>query len=213
MADNEALKGIMMFGNVGQTLMSGRGEPNGAGGRTYSMYVRWQRQVICCVSSVNPIRSTVHSPVSPIIPAAVNKDTSVRWAEWIYVMLIIPPTNSKERENTVHYLAQDNSIMGFIWRSLLYTETVYAIGVKCYIWNVVLYGDETWTHGKVDQKHLESFEMWCWRRMEKISWTDRVRNEEVLHRVKEERNILTTIKRRKAYLVTFCVGTASKTCY
>jgi hypothetical protein len=31
-----------------------------------------------------------------------------------------------------------------------------------------------------------------------ISWTDRVRNEEVLHRVKEERNILHTIKRRKA---------------
>jgi hypothetical protein len=33
--------------------------------------------------------------------------------------------------------------------------------------------------------------------MEKISWTDRVRNE-VLHRVKEERNILQRIKRRKA---------------
>ena len=34
--------------------------------------------------------------------------------------------------------------------------------------------------------------------MEKIDWTDRVRNEEVLHRVKEERNILHTAKRRKA---------------
>jgi hypothetical protein len=40
--------------------------------------------------------------------------------------------------------------------------------------------------------------MWCWRRMEKISRTDRVRNEEVLHRVKEERNIVHTVKRRKA---------------
>jgi hypothetical protein len=50
----------------------------------------------------------------------------------------------------------------------------------------------------MDQKYLESFEMWCWRRMEKISWTDRVRNEEVLHRVKEERNIVDTVKRRKA---------------
>jgi hypothetical protein len=40
--------------------------------------------------------------------------------------------------------------------------------------------------------------MWRWRRMEKISWTDRVRNEEVLHRVKEERNILHTIQIRKA---------------
>jgi hypothetical protein len=40
----------------------------------------------------------------------------------------------------------------------------------------------------VDQKHRKSFEMWCWRRMEKISWTDRVRNEEVLLRVKEQLN-------------------------
>ena len=30
--------------------------------------------------------------------------------------------------------------------------------------------------------------MWCWRRMEKISWTDHVRNEEVLLRVNEQRN-------------------------
>ena len=33
--------------------------------------------------------------------------------------------------------------------------------------------------------------------MEKITWTDRVRNEEVIHIVKMERNIIHTIKRRK----------------
>jgi hypothetical protein len=70
--------------------------------------------------------------------------------------------------------------------------------VKCYIWSIALYGAETWTLRKIDQKYLESYEMWCWRRIQKISWTDRVRNEEVLHRVKEERKILHTIKRRNA---------------
>jgi len=49
----------------------------------------------------------------------------------------------------------------------------------------------------VDQKHLESFEMLCWRRMEKISWTDHVRNEELLLRVKEQTNILHEISKRK----------------
>jgi len=34
--------------------------------------------------------------------------------------------------------------------------------------------------------------------MEKISWTDRVRNEEVLHRAKEEGYIVHTVNRRKA---------------
>ena len=48
------------------------------------------------------------------------------------------------------------------------------------------------------QKRLESFEMWCWRRMKKISWTDHVRNEEVLFRVNEQRNILHEIRKRKA---------------
>jgi hypothetical protein len=51
--------------------------------------------------------------------------------------------------------------------------------------------------GKVDQKHLGRFEMWSWRRKEKTSWTDRVRNVEVLHRDKEERNIIHTVKRGK----------------
>jgi hypothetical protein len=69
--------------------------------------------------------------------------------------------------------------------------------VKCYVWSIALYGAETWTLRAVDQKHLESFEMWYWRRMEKISWTDHVRNE-VLLRVKEQRNILHKICKRKA---------------
>jgi hypothetical protein len=44
--------------------------------------------------------------------------------------------------------------------------------VKCCIWSIA----ETWTLRKINQKYLESFEMWCWRRTEKISWTDHVRN-------------------------------------
>jgi hypothetical protein len=65
---------------------------------------------------------------------------------------------------------------------------------KCYIWSIALYGAETWTLRKPDQKYLESCEMCCWRRMEKISWTDCINNEAVLHRVKKERNILQTIR-------------------
>jgi len=59
-------------------------------------------------------------------------------------------------------------------------------------------GAETGTVRTVNQKYLGSFELWCWRRTEKISWTDRVRNEKELHRVKEERNTVETVNRRKA---------------
>ena len=40
--------------------------------------------------------------------------------------------------------------------------------------------------------------MWCWRRVEKISWTNHVRNEEVLLRVNEHRNMLHEIRKWKA---------------
>jgi hypothetical protein len=70
--------------------------------------------------------------------------------------------------------------------------------VKCYIWSTALYGAETWTIRAVDEKNLESFEMWCWGWMEKISCTDHVRNEEVLLGVKEQRKILHEISKYKS---------------
>ena len=40
--------------------------------------------------------------------------------------------------------------------------------------------------------------MWCWKRTEKITWADHVRNKEVLLRVNEQRNILHEISKQKA---------------
>jgi hypothetical protein len=51
--------------------------------------------------------------------------------------------------------------------------------VKCYTWkawSIALYGAETGKLRRTDQQCLESFEMGCWRKMEKIIWTDRVKN-------------------------------------
>ena len=78
-------------------------------------------------------------------------------------------------------------ILNATWINIL-KPTGYVKLVKCYIWSMALYGAETWTFRASDKKYLESFEMWCWRRMEKISWTDHVRNEEVLLTVNEQRN-------------------------
>jgi hypothetical protein len=89
------------------------------------------------------------------------------------------------------------------WRELFIRKLdlyLRKIPMKYCIWSTAVYGARTQTLRKVDQKYMESFEMWYWRRME-ISWNDRVRNEEVLHRVKRGRNIH-TMKGRKAY----CIG-------
>jgi len=63
--------------------------------------------------------------------------------------------------------------------------------------------------GKQIGNDLNVFEMWYWRRMERTSWTDRVKKEEILHIAKEERNILRSMKQVKlSGLLTSCVGTA-----
>jgi hypothetical protein len=50
---------------------------------------------------------------------------------------------------------------------------------------LALYGAENYTLRTVDQKYRGSYEMWCWRTMQKTIWTDRVKNE-VLHRVRRK---------------------------
>jgi len=72
---------------------------------------------------------------------------------------------------------------------------------KCYIWIITFYGAETFTIRKVDEKRMGKFEMWCWRMMDKNGYTNGVNSEEVLHRIKEEKDILYLIKRRNANVI------------
>ncbi|KAJ4443680.1 hypothetical protein ANN_05355 [Periplaneta americana] len=51
--------------------------------------------------------------------------------------------------------------------------------VKCFVWSVVLYGGRSMDITRSEEKRLEAFEMWIWRRMERVKWTDRIRNEAV----------------------------------
>ena len=60
-----------------------------------------------------------------------------------------------------------------------------------------MYGCETWTLLKAEINKLQAFEMWIWRRLENISWEPKIRNEEVMRRVKENRCLIKTINRRQ----------------
>ena len=66
--------------------------------------------------------------------------------------------------------------------------------MKTVIWSVALYCAETWSLRKKDIRRIEALEMWVWRRMKRISWTEKRANEEILG---EKRSIVETIVRRK----------------
>jgi len=68
---------------------------------------------------------------------------------------------------------------------------------KTLMWSTVLYAAETWTLRNVDIQRLESFEMWIWRRLMKISWAEHRSNQEVLDMVDENRSLMNTIQQRQ----------------
>ena len=69
--------------------------------------------------------------------------------------------------------------------------------VNCYIYSVLLYGSETWTLNKNLESRIEAFEMWIFRRMGKISWTEKKTNKDVCMLLKVSPSLLNNIKRKK----------------
>ena len=48
--------------------------------------------------------------------------------------------------------------------------------VKTVVFPVVTYGCESWTLKKADHRRIDSFELWCWRRLLRVPWTTRRSN-------------------------------------
>ena len=69
--------------------------------------------------------------------------------------------------------------------------------IKRYIWPTLFYGADTWTITKSLLSRLDAFEMWVYRRVLKISWTDKITSEEVLRRMGTGRQIVRQFKTRK----------------
>ena len=69
--------------------------------------------------------------------------------------------------------------------------------IKAYVWSTLTYGCEAWTINKEMERKIEAAEMWCYRRMMKIAWTERVSNEQVLIRVGAKRELMRMVRRRQ----------------
>ena len=52
--------------------------------------------------------------------------------------------------------------------------------VKAMVFPVVMYGCESWTIKKAEHRRIDSFELWCWRRLLRVPWTARRSNQSIL---------------------------------
>ncbi|CAG9841161.1 unnamed protein product [Diabrotica balteata] len=62
--------------------------------------------------------------------------------------------------------------------------------LRCYVFSTLLYGLEAWTLKQVHLNKLAAFEFWCYRRILRISWIQRMSNMEVTRRIENEAEII-----------------------
>ena len=58
--------------------------------------------------------------------------------------------------------------------------------VKAMFFPVVMYGCESWTIKKAEHQRIDAFELWCWRRLLRVSWMARRSNQSVLKEISPE---------------------------
>ena len=58
--------------------------------------------------------------------------------------------------------------------------------VKAMVFPVVMYGCESWTMKKAEHQRVDAFELWCWRRLLRFSWTARRSNQSILKEISPE---------------------------
>ena len=55
--------------------------------------------------------------------------------------------------------------------------------VKAMVFPVVMYGCESWIVKKAERRRIDAFELWCWRRLLRVSWTTRRSNKSLLKEI------------------------------
>ena len=58
--------------------------------------------------------------------------------------------------------------------------------VKAMVFQLVMYGGESWTLEKAKHQRIDAFELWCWRRLLRVPWTARRSNQSMLKEISPE---------------------------
>ena len=75
--------------------------------------------------------------------------------------------------------------------------------VKALFFPVVMYGCESWTIKKAERQKIDSFELWCWRRLLRVPWTARRSNQSILKEISPEYSLVgLMLKLKLQYLTT-----------
>ena len=69
--------------------------------------------------------------------------------------------------------------------------------VKAMVFPVVMYGHECWTMKKAERRRIDGFELWCWRKLLRVTWTARRSNQSILKELSPRCSLEGLVLKRK----------------
>ena len=124
---------------------------------------------LCDPMDGSPPGSSIHGIFQAWIPewVAISFSRGSSWPrDWTWVSLIVG------RCFTVQALKSRNITL----------QTKVRL-VKAMVFPVVMYGCENWTVKKAERWRIDAFELWCWRRLLRVPWTERRSNQSILKEI------------------------------
>ena len=131
------------------------------------------------------IQKTKIMASSPITSWQIDGKTVETVSDFIFLGSKITADGNCSHEIKRHLLLGRKVMTNLdsIFKSRDITLTTKVHLVKAMVFPVVTYGYESWTVKKAERRRIDAFELWCWRRLLRVSWTAKRSNQSILKEI------------------------------
>ena len=121
----------------------------------------------------------------PITSWQIDGETVETVADFIFLGSKITVDGDYSHENKRHLFLGRKVMTNLdsILKSRAITLPTKVCLVKVMVFPVVRYGCESWTVRKAERRRIDALELWCWRRLLRVSWTARRSNQSILKEI------------------------------
>ena len=134
------------------------------------------------------IQKTKIMASGPITSWEIDGETVETVAEFIFLGCKISTDGdcSHEIKRCLHLGRKVMTNLDNILKSREITLSTKAHLVKAMVFPVVMYGCESWTIKKAEHQRIDTFELWCWRRLLRVPWPEGRSNQSILKEISPE---------------------------
>ena len=131
------------------------------------------------------IQKTKIMASGPITSWEIDRETMETVADFIFLGSKIAADGdcSHEIKKRLLFGRKDMTKLDSMLKSRDITSPTNVHLVKAMVFPVIVYGCESWSIKKTEHRRIDAFELWCWRRLLRVSWTTRRSNQSILKKI------------------------------